>query len=111
MFDRADIIIDSIPIIEVINYYEYFTSRPNCKDDDYKVHMKAKIRDNCSHSKIRLKGKKEKIIMIQSLFRFYNSLSWLNCMVDKYNLSANLKYKIGADENTINQRLFGKVYS
>jgi hypothetical protein len=97
MFDRADKVIDSIPIEECVAYYNYFTrSKLNFTDSDYKLHLKAKIRDCGLHSKIRLKGKT--ILSIENIFRFYNQLSWINYMIDKYSLSNNLKYPIKEGE-------------
>ena len=89
MFNKMDTVIDSIPAHECISYYNYFT-KGNFTDADYRIHLKAKIRDCCSHSRIRNNGKI--IICKENLFRFYNQISWCNHMIDKYKLPIELKY-------------------
>lgn len=78
MLEYAKHIIYSIPIIEIKEYYCYFTEESCATDDDYRYHLYSKLKMCCRCHKIH--GK----IMEEATFRAYNMFAWLEFMKERY---------------------------
>lgn len=87
MLDKIKYIVETIPIEEVKEYYAYFTEYCKCKEEEYRIHLLAKVVDVFKHH--RDKGK----INETMTFRAINIVAWTSYMNKKYNLGVEMNYE------------------